>query len=117
MSDDQEDWATGSSRAIDEHDPAREPYASMSRDEIRELMQAEGLSGYQFEMLNQHLMDKCTVAELEQFSFIDALSVWLMRQREVHGNDQAMHCRQVALEASIRMFKDMPAPGPLHEIN
>jgi hypothetical protein len=116
MSDDA-DWAAETERAIEEHDPTREPYASMGRDEIRELMQADGIGAYELEMLNQFFLDKCSRVELERINFTTELAEWLVKRRNTFGNDQAMLCLEVANTAAARLFGDMPPPGPLHEIN
>jgi hypothetical protein len=67
--------------------------------------------------LNQHFLDKCSADELDRITFTDKLSYWLIEERNTFGNEQAMHCRKVAVEAAARIFDEMPAPGPLHEIN
>ena len=60
MSDKTDDRLDGTARAIEDHDPAREPYASMDREEIAELMNQEELSGYELERLHEHFLDKCS---------------------------------------------------------
>jgi len=115
-----EDWASESNRAIDDHDPAREPYASMSRDEIIALMEHEGLSAYEYERLNQHLLDKCTEGELERINFSQSLAVFLMDSSEAKGNAQCVFISRLAAETTGELFDEMPPVGPLgppHEVN
>jgi hypothetical protein len=114
---DPEDWPSEIERAQGDHDPAREPYASMTREEVFDLMQAEGLSAYDYERLHQHFLDKCSKADLTRINFTEKLTSWIMDELETFGNDQAKYCHEVAIEASNRLFLGMPAPGPIHEIN
>jgi hypothetical protein len=66
-------WKPDAERAFREHDPLREPYASMSRAEILARMrQARG--GREWESLREFLIDKCTKEELEYDRFLALLA-------------------------------------------
>jgi hypothetical protein len=65
VSDASEDYAAEVQRAFDDHDPAQEPYASMSRAEVFALMEAEGLSTYEYERLNR----LCTLIDVAETAY------------------------------------------------
>ena len=117
MADDRADWLADVERACDEHDPALEPYASMTKDELRALMQDDSLAAGDYERLRQHFLDKCSGSELERFTLHDRLTMWLIEERGTNGMQQALHCRRVAVAAIDQLIDGMPAPGPAHEIN
>src|SRR4051794_11392082 len=67
-------WLPDPGRAFREHDPDREPYASMSRDEILEaLLDARG--GREWEFLREFLLDRCSEQELHYDRFMALLRV------------------------------------------
>jgi hypothetical protein len=71
-------------------------------------MQAEGLSDYDHERLNQHLLDKCSKEELARIGFAEKLTAWLIEERKTFGPDQAAFCASVAFATARRIFEDMP---------
>jgi hypothetical protein len=65
-------WDPDPERAFREHDPAREPFASMSRAEILERMRhAKG--GREWEFLREFLLDHCTEEERNSDTFLAIL--------------------------------------------
>jgi hypothetical protein len=113
---DPERWKAEVDAIADDHDPSLEPWASMSRDQIEAAMDAEA-DPMRWLFLEQYLLDRCTKAELERINFANALSAWLIDEKDARGNDQIMHVVKVAAEATRALFEDMPPPGPLHQIN
>ena len=66
------DWQPDPEHAFREHEPTREPYASMSRDEILSCMRnAKG--GKEWEFLREFLIDKCAQEELHYDRFMSIL--------------------------------------------
>jgi hypothetical protein len=56
-------WLRNPWRAFEDHDPALEPYASMSRDEVFEAMR-DARGGQEWEFLLEFALDKCAPDEL-----------------------------------------------------
>jgi len=102
-------------RSFEDHDPAEEPYASMTRDQVQALMLEA--RGAEWEHLHEFFLDKCSQAELERIQFCNELAVWLMEKKGTFGFDQCLFVKEVAAEATQWLFEDMPPPGPEHEIN
>ena len=65
-------WQPDPDRAFREHDPTREPYASMSKDEILASM-LEARGGREFEALREFLLDKCSDEERREDRFLELL--------------------------------------------
>jgi hypothetical protein len=66
-------WQGDPERAFREHNPALEPYASMSRDEIVAAMLA-ARGGREWEFLREFLLDKCSEEEREYDRFMAILA-------------------------------------------
>ena len=66
------EWVPDPERASREHDPTREPFASMSRDEILACMR-EARGGREWEFLREFLIDKCTQEERNYHRFMAIL--------------------------------------------
>jgi hypothetical protein len=66
-------WHPEPERAFREHDPKREPYASMSREEILCRMR-DARGGQEWEFLQEFLVDRCTVDELDYDRFKELLT-------------------------------------------
>jgi hypothetical protein len=65
-------WCPDAQRAFDAHDPALEPYASMSLDEVfAALRDARG--GLEWEFLLEFVLDKCAPEELLYNRFMTLL--------------------------------------------
>src|SRR5207248_250498 len=73
-SDSWSNWDPDPGRAFREHDPALEPYASMSRDEILKVM-LDARGGREWEFLREFLLDKCSPEELQYDHFMALLKV------------------------------------------
>jgi hypothetical protein len=65
-------WCPDPRRAFGEHDPALEPYASMSRDEVFEAMRG-ARGGHEWEFLLEFVLDKCAPEELLYDRFLTLL--------------------------------------------
>jgi hypothetical protein len=65
-------WFPDPRRAFDEHDPALEPYASMSREQVFEAMR-DARGGLEWEFLLEFVLDKCAPEELLYDRFMTLL--------------------------------------------
>jgi hypothetical protein len=65
-------WYPDPERAFGEHDPALEPFASMSRDEVFEAMR-DAQGGHEWEFLLEFVLDKCAPEELLYDTFLTLL--------------------------------------------
>jgi hypothetical protein len=69
-------WEPDPERAFRDHDPALEPYASMSKEGILECMfHARG--GREWEFLREFLLDKCTASERQYDQFQSRIQLFL----------------------------------------
>jgi hypothetical protein len=87
-------WLPDPARASREHDPAREPFASMSRDDILEAM-LDARGGREWEFLREFLLDRCSPDELRYDRFVALL--------RVHGElrrDEIRYLSEVAGKAT-----------------
>ena len=73
------DWQPDPERAFREHDPALEPYATMSKEQLLEAM-LDARGPQEWEFLQEFYLDSCAAAELavdrtrflrEQFGALD----------------------------------------------
>ena len=76
------DWQPDPDRAYQEHDPRREPYASMSRAEILSCMR-DAKGGREWEFFREFLIDKCSPEELQYDSFMA-----ILRDQAALGSDE-----------------------------
>jgi len=108
VSDSWSDWQPDPERAFREHDPAREPYASMSRDEILTHMRnAKG--GREWEFLREFLVDKCTQEELVYDRFIS-----ILRDDGALGSEELSYLGEGAGMATrlIPAYRSSTSPQP-----
>jgi hypothetical protein len=75
-------WSPDPRRAFDEHDPALEPYASMTREEVFEAMR-DARGGLEWEFLLEFALDKCSPEELLYDRFMELLRMY--HQPELDG--------------------------------
>ena len=57
------DWEPNPERAFREHDSTLEPFASMTKEQLRDAMIEAG-SGPEWDFLQEFFLDKCSLAEL-----------------------------------------------------
>lgn len=103
--------------AFDNHDPALEPYASMTRDEIRALMMEPDIDPARSFFLEQFLLDKMTTRELDLHTKAQELATYLMGLWQANGNEQCAFLCRVAGRVAAEIAEGMPPVGPPEECN
>jgi hypothetical protein len=80
------DWAPDPSRTFHNHDPQREPFASMTKEQLLKAM-LDARSGAEWDFLQEYFLDKCSQAELavpretflhEQFGALEDELLWFL---------------------------------------
>jgi hypothetical protein len=66
------EWDPDPARAFADHDPTRDPYASMSREQLLAAMR-DAHGGRQWEFLREFLLDRCAADELTAEGYIALL--------------------------------------------
>ncbi len=102
------EWNTLCDAAEAAHDPGLEPYSSMGRDEVRNLMQEAIDAGdlARFLMLEQHYLDKLSIAELKQRNHALSLSASLMLQFRPRTLEEAQAIASAAGRLAAKMWPD-----------
>lgn len=98
------------------HDPAREPWASMTRDELMAAAE-QAKTAAEYDMIQEFIADGMNSKELETMSHAHALAVFLMKQWDASGNDQARFLCEVAGRVAKEIADGMPPIGPPQECN
>jgi hypothetical protein len=99
-----------------DHDPDREPFASMTREEIMALM-SQCEDPQELESLNAYLMDKLTGGELETINHANRIAASLIREYDAFGNGQCVFLCGIAGEVAAKVAKEMPPRGKPAECN
>src|SRR4051794_7017807 len=96
--------------AAADHDQNFEPYASMPRERIEELMLEADRAGddAKWAMLQQFHLDKLSEAELVRHNLTMELATWLIEKFEAHGNAQCAYQSRLAGDVVEAIGKDMP---------
>jgi hypothetical protein len=87
VNDSWSDWLPSPPRASREHDPALEPYASMSREQILDAM-LDARGGREWEFFREYFLDRCSPDELD----CDRLMALLRAYGEL-GQDEIRYLR------------------------
>ncbi len=100
-SDSWSNWQPDPQRVFREHDPALEPFASMSKAEILEAM-FDARGGQEWELLREFLLDKCDEEE-RQYDRFTALLRGLNGERDefCYLNEVAGPATRLVVSASI----------------
>jgi hypothetical protein len=102
---------------FENHDPSLEPYASMSRYKILELMHHPETSSQRLAFLEQFLLEKMTIREPDEHNHAGSIASFLIKEYDAYGNDQCrlLYCSARTLANVIG--EGMPARGPPEECN
>jgi hypothetical protein len=88
------DWAPDPERAHRAHDPMLEPYASMTKEQLREAM-LDAHGGAEWDFIQEFFLDKCSEAERA----VDRLT-FLQEQFGVLGDETLLFLSGVAGRAT-----------------
>jgi len=99
-------WDPDPERAFREHDPALEPYASMSRREILDRMR-DARGGREWEFLREFLLDRCTPSELHP----DAFQAMLKSSMGLGYEEFCLLFEDAGLATRLRPVPDPIPPG------
>lgn len=102
--------------ACEQHDPTMEPYASMTREQLLEIMEGE-TSPARRAMLEQFVLDTFSQKELETHNRAQELACFLIKQWEAFGNDQCAYLCGLAGDLAVKISEGLPPIGPAQECN
>ena len=100
-----DDFIESNRRIWEEHDPAREPWASMPREAIEAAMAAASDDYPRWAFLQQYLLDKCTTDELGKFNFGTRLATFVLRELGPSGGEDVAAVVAAAGEAAGEIWR------------
>lgn len=114
---DNESWGEHDpSAAFAAHDPTREPWANMTREQLLEA-QAKAQTATEFDMIQEFIFDGMSTKELKTTSHAHSLATFLIQQWNSSGDEQAKFLCEVAGRVSKEIADAMPPIGPLQDCN
>ncbi len=99
-----------------DHDPAAEPYASMTKLEILDLMERAG-GRDEWERLNLFLIDKMTSREMEAHARAVQIGRFLVGLYEADGTEQCAFLCGLAGRLAAEVAAGMPPIEPPEVVN